>query len=407
MQQHYGEVKRQTRWPGAVTYFGFLSFFPIMALAFAVVGYIAQAVPEAEDTLVEAVGSVLPGLIGDGDGQVPISTFQDAAGAAVGIGAIGVLYSGLGWLSGMRDAMMLAFEMPQQEQPNFLVGKARDLVSLVAIGATLLISVAIAGLITSFSDYVLDWFGLDSSMTWLVSLLGVGVGLLANMLLFFTIFRLLANPPIPAKPLWKGALLGAVGFEVLKWASQFLIASTKAQPAFTVFGIALILVVWINYMSRLMVYAASWAHTDPAARAARNDLAPAARLSDDGRALEERVRAAREADVPTPVTVVAPARPAPGRPTSSRARDAVVAGLGAAHGSCWGVVPADQRPAGHADDEELRPWDIRIAPETSHGRSSSLGNRTSVTVLICHRACGARLRHALLRGGAPGSLLAQ
>jgi hypothetical protein len=40
-QEHYGEVKAGQQ-AGAVTYFGFLSFFPILALAFFVVGWVAK-----------------------------------------------------------------------------------------------------------------------------------------------------------------------------------------------------------------------------------------------------------------------------------------------------------------------------------------------------------------------------
>src|SRR3546814_17984556 len=92
------------------------------------------------------------------------------------------------------------------------------------------------------------------------------------MVLFFAIFRLLADPDVPKRSLWSGALLGAVGFEILKQISTPLIASTKSQPAFQAFGIALILVVWINYFSRVLMYAAACAHTSRAARAHRAGL---------------------------------------------------------------------------------------------------------------------------------------
>jgi membrane protein len=97
----------------------------------------------------------------------------------------------------------------------------------------------------------------------------VVIGLLASMVLFWALFKVLAEPDIPARALWSGALLGAVGFEILKQASTYLMAATKEQPAFQVFGIALILVVWINYFSRLVMYAAAWAHTSYEARALR------------------------------------------------------------------------------------------------------------------------------------------
>ena len=62
---------------------------------------------------------------------------------------------------------------------------------------------------------------------------------------------------------------GAIAFEVLKQLSTLLLSSTQGSPAFQAFGIALILLVWINYFSRVMLYTAAWAHTSAAARAAR------------------------------------------------------------------------------------------------------------------------------------------
>ena len=63
MQQHYGRVNAGSQ-AGAVTYFAFLSFFPILALAFFVVGYIARYFPDAQSNLVDGIEQVLPGMIG-------------------------------------------------------------------------------------------------------------------------------------------------------------------------------------------------------------------------------------------------------------------------------------------------------------------------------------------------------
>ena len=88
----------------------------------------------------------------------------------------------------------------------------------------------------------------------------------ADMLLFFAIFTLLVRPQLPQRSLWAGALLGAIGAGLLKWLSSFLIGFTKDQPAFQAFGIALILLVWINYFSRVVLYAAAWAARRQTAR---------------------------------------------------------------------------------------------------------------------------------------------
>ena len=263
-QEHYGKTKGGQQ-AGAVTYFGFLSVFPVLALAFFVVGYVARVYPDAQDTLQTSIKSMFPGLIGGGESKLNIEDFQDSAATAGLVGLVGVLYSGLGWLSALRDALIAVFALPDREQPNFVMGKLRDLVTLVIIGTTLLVAVAFTGLVAGFSEDVLGWLGLSTELGWLVKLVTIGLGLLANSVLFLAMFRLLAAPDIPLRALWSGALLGAVGFEILKQVSGLLIRSTQGQPAFQVFGLALILVVWINYFSRVVLYAASWAWTHPLA----------------------------------------------------------------------------------------------------------------------------------------------
>ncbi|WP_134764679.1 YihY/virulence factor BrkB family protein [Nocardioides sp. 1609] len=268
MQEHYGAVKAGQQ-AGAVTYFAFLSFFPILALAFFVVGVVAEVYPEANANLTTAIESVLPGLIGNGESQISLDDVQSFSGIAGVVGVLGVLYAGLGWVSALRDALVVVFETPQRELPSFVKGKLRDLVALVSIGFVLIVAVAVTGFVSGFSADVLGWIGLGSELAWLVQVLVVVLGLAANAVLFFTLFKLLAEPRAPSRSLWSGALLGAVGFEVLKQVSSLLLKSTQGQPAFQAFGIALILLVWINYFSRLVLYAAAWAHTTPAARALR------------------------------------------------------------------------------------------------------------------------------------------
>src|SRR5947208_13871531 len=114
MQEHDGETKAGQQ-AGAVTYFGFLSVFPVLALGFFVVGYVAKVYPDAQNTLVDAIKSMFPGLIGSGKGKLNIDEIQRSASTAGILGLLGVLYSGLGWLSALRDALIAVFVLPQRE----------------------------------------------------------------------------------------------------------------------------------------------------------------------------------------------------------------------------------------------------------------------------------------------------
>jgi membrane protein len=236
MQEHYGQVKAGQQ-AGAVTYFAFLSFFPILALAFFVVGWISRVYSDARHQLTQVLNSVMPGLIGHKPGQLKLDQIEQAASTLGIVGAIVLLYSGLGWLSAMRDALITVLETPPKQQPGFVSGKLRDLVTLVLIGVVTLVTVVL--------------------------------GFAANMLLFFMMFTLLAEPRAPRSALWQGAAVGATAFEVLKQLSGLLLRIIQGNPATQAFGIALIVLVWINYFSRVVLYAAAFAHTAPSARALR------------------------------------------------------------------------------------------------------------------------------------------
>ena len=102
------------------------------------------------------------------------------------------------------------------------------------------------------------------------------------MLLFFILFKLLAQPHAP-EPV--AVVRGAARRRRLRGAQAALVPAARRRPqnspAFQVFGIALILLVWINYFSRVVMYAAAWAHTAPAARALREREALDADRTDD------------------------------------------------------------------------------------------------------------------------------
>lgn len=307
--QHQGSVLA-----GGVTYFGFLSFFPILALAFAVVGILSDYFSGIEGWVQTALDSALPGLVGEKSGQISIHSIAHA-GAAVGvIGAVGLLYTGLGYMSALATSLQAMFELPQRQKRNFVVGKFFDLITLVAVGVTLVLSVAVTGFVTGFSHNIVDWLGFPTNV-WLrfvLWLLTVLLGVAASTVLFLTIYHLLGKPDLPNRALVGGATLAAIGFEVLKIAAAFLIANASKSPAAAVAGVSLVLLVWINYFARLTLYGAAWAATGAhvAGSGKVDDASSPAPVEARSAAFEERIEqgageavTARDKDSETPVPV--------------------------------------------------------------------------------------------------------
>ena len=304
--EHYTQVNGNVLAAGA-TYFGFLSFFPILALAFFVAARISDVYPDATETVSEAITSVLPGIIADEptSGKITIEQIQDAANVAGLVGLLGVLYAGLGWLSGLRGALLTAFGVPMSEKRNFIVGKAFDLVTLAVIGVVMVASVGISGTVRGFADDILEFIGLSGVLgRVLLNLVSILLGLAASTVLFYVIYRVLPKPDLPTRAVWRGALFAAIGFEALKALVLYVVGSVGGTP-FAPLALAVTIVVWINYISRLTVYGAAWAYTDLSAVATRRAVdremysRPAATIVDTrgyddpaGRTAGERVIAA-------------------------------------------------------------------------------------------------------------------
>ena len=249
---------------GAITYFGFLSFFPLLALAFSVVGYVAVVYPDARDGITSAIQGAFPSLVGSGKGQINIDKIASAkAGAGIG-GLLGLLYAGLGWLDSLRDALRRVFGT-SDEPLSFLRKKLVDLLVLVLLGVALLASLVVTSLATAGTEAALQIVGLEGSTPALLLLkvFSVAVALAVDTVLFAILLSRLSGAHLPWRRVRSGAVFTAVGFEILKLLGTFLIGRTTANPLYATFGVVVGLLVWINFVSKLLLYAAAFTATAP------------------------------------------------------------------------------------------------------------------------------------------------
>ena len=249
------------RQAAAVTFFGFLSFFPILALATSILSYALG--DEAVGTVVREVNAYAPGLA-DQLGLEDILSDNRKAGAAGAIGLLGLLYSGLGWVDALREAIRTIWHHNVKEG-NFLVKKAKDVVILAGLGVTVLLSIGISAATGAFTGFALELVELDDSWVAfaLAKVLGVALGILTSAALFLFLFWRLPKVQTPFRRVVKGALLAAVLFELLKRVGAFYIERTTENPLYGSFAVIVGLLVWINIVSRMLLICAAWTVTAP------------------------------------------------------------------------------------------------------------------------------------------------
>ncbi|QBI52427.1 YihY/virulence factor BrkB family protein [Streptomonospora litoralis] len=247
------------RLAAAVTYYAFLSFFPLLALAFAAVGYAAAVEPAARDYLDQAIRETLPGLA---EG-LPVQEIAEARTGAGILGLLGLLYAGVGALGSVREALHRVWLKDVGDGPNFVVAKLLDILVMAVLGLCLLGSVALTSVAQAATHWLLGFLQLQDSLVAVgaTRALGLAIAVAVDTVIFLVVFSRLSGTRRPLRLLWRGALLAAFGFEILKAAAALLISGTLSNPVYASFAVVVGLLVWINLVMRMLLLCAAWTAT--------------------------------------------------------------------------------------------------------------------------------------------------
>jgi membrane protein len=245
----------------AITFFSVLSLVPLLMIGFAVAGYVLFFNPELLRELQDGIRqNVPPGL-----GEVINPTIEQAIASRAAVGIVGLLaalYSGIGWMSNLREALSEQWaQVPAA--PALPKRLLLDLLALAGLGLALVGSFAITGIANGFAAGLLELVGLGDE-GWARFALGVVaflLGLTANWLIFLWVIARLPRQHATLRSAAKAALFGAVGFEVLKVIMTYYLTSVTASPSGAVFGSFLGLLVFVFFASRFALFVTAWAAT--------------------------------------------------------------------------------------------------------------------------------------------------
>jgi membrane protein len=247
------------RQAAAVTYFGFLSFFPLVVLAFSITGFIVDAFPSAQEQVVKAFNDYLPGL----SERLDIASIGNAKVATGVVGIAGLLWAGLGWVDALRDAVRTMWHH-ETDAGNLAVKKLNDVLILVGIGSLLLVSTVVTGGASSAASFVLDRIGASGVLAHVaITFVGLALAICVDVAVFVFLFTRLPRISTPLHRVLRGALFGAVGFEILKVVGAVLVARTTNNPLYGTFAVMVGLLIWINLVTRWTLFTAAWTVTAP------------------------------------------------------------------------------------------------------------------------------------------------
>ncbi len=246
------------RLAAAITYYFFLSLFPILLLAVSILGFVYG--DAAQQKVTDALSGSLPGGLADQIGMV-LAEAKVGAGIA---GIVGLLFAGLGFVDAMRFGIRTIFHQNVQVG-NFFVKKLRDAITLVGLLATIFGSVLVTGFLTGFTGTLLDYVGVDNTAParLFTRVLSYAATLLLDVALFSYLFSRFPKVRVSFPAVLRPALFGAVGFELLKSIGGIYVARTTTNKAatFGTFAVVVGLLLFLYLLSRLILFTAAFAVT--------------------------------------------------------------------------------------------------------------------------------------------------
>lgn len=244
-----------------VTYRALFSVFAAVLLGFSIAAIWLRGNPDAWQALIDAVSSVIPGLVGE-DGLIDASSITAPTGISIAgiLGAIGLVGAAIGVVSSLRVAIRTIADKLSDDL-MFVWVMLRNLL-IAAIAGSLLIGAAAATFLGSQGVQLLaEWFGLRESgpiAQTLTRVVSIAVVFVVDAVVIAALYRLLSGDKPNARSLWSGACLGAVGLIVLQQLSSLFVGAATRNPLLTTFASLIALLIWFNLSAQVILIASAY-----------------------------------------------------------------------------------------------------------------------------------------------------
>jgi YihY family inner membrane protein len=228
-----------------VTYYGFISLFPLLLLLTTILGFVLRNSPHLQQQIVDSTLSQFP-VIGD-QLKAPKGLTGNDFGLAVGI--LGSLYGGLGVALAAQNAMNVAWGVPRNERPNPIKARLRGLLLLLTVGLGVLVTTILSALSASAGAFGAD---VGAGLRTLISLGSV----LINGGVFLLAFKVGTARDVGVRDIAVGAWLAALAWQGLQLLGTAYVGHVVKQASVTdsVFALVLGLIAWIYLAAVAVVF---------------------------------------------------------------------------------------------------------------------------------------------------------
>lgn len=272
-----------THLAAGVAYYILLSVFPLFIFAVSILGLVLQDDSRRQqfiDELIsqlplDAVESVEQAPRSDGqptavnaDGRVTTElelNMRDAINGLQGfsllglVGLAGTLWAASGMFAAMRNALDMAWDV-EQPQRNFVLQKVTDFTMIGGIGLVFVMSIALTGAV-SVARSVADLTPLGRELPLMWQGVGIAISLVTTFTALMLLYRFVPDSREPTwSTIWPGAVLAAIGWEVLKNGFSIYIANfSNYDEVYGTIGTVVVFLFWAWLLNVIVLLGAEFA----------------------------------------------------------------------------------------------------------------------------------------------------
>lgn len=226
-----------------ITYYGFLSLFPLLLVATSVVDMLARNNPDLQVQLSKLINDYFPIVGTDLQQSIHSST---RSGVALAVGLLFTIYGARGIADAVRNLLDHAWAIPRAKRSGFPLNVLKSFSLLLGAGLGILAATTLASLATTALGHSWHWRALP---------LLINAGLL--YLIFMFVFLIGTSRRFKRKDLRMGALTATIGLSILQFVGGYLITHhlKSLSGLYGQFALVLALLFWIYLQAQVFVYA--------------------------------------------------------------------------------------------------------------------------------------------------------
>ncbi|MGC5343400.1 YihY/virulence factor BrkB family protein [Streptomyces sp. DT171] len=257
---HSYETLDRVHWArlaAAITFISFLALFPLITVGAAIGAALLST--RQLDKIEGKIAEQVPGI----SDQLDIDNLVAHAGTVGVVAGALLLFTGIGWVGSMRDCLRAVWEADDADQGNPVVRKLKDAGVLLGLGGAALATLAASTAGSVAVGWTADLLGIPESGAGgvLLQIAALAVAVVADFLLLLYLLTLLPGMEPPRHRLFVAALLGAIGFELLKLLLGSYMKGVASKSMYGAFGVPVALLLWINFTAKLLLFCAAWTAT--------------------------------------------------------------------------------------------------------------------------------------------------